>query len=491
MLLVTSETMRLAELTVMETYKVNEELLMEVVATRFTEKLIEIFGNIRGRRFLVFAGKGKNGGDAIAIARHLILEGAEARVFLVKEESEKTSPITQLQLDRLREVSSESIIDFAQEKVIGDFLIDGLFGTGFKGELREPYVSTIKYMNSLKIPVISIDVPSGLDASTGKISNECVKANYTFTLGLPKLGLFIYPGAEFVGKVYVINLGFPLDRFVKNEYELIDEDFIRSILPLRKLDSHKGTYGRVGVIAGSSNYPGASILVTKGALASGAGLVTLFVTPDMYQMLHSLDPEVTLYPRENWIDLLPDLSSLVLGPGIGKLDASFIGSIIGMSKVPIVLDADGLNSIVGSVDILKSSKVPIVVTPHPGEMARLTSRDTSFVQSNRLEVANNFSKEYGVITVLKGARTIVSSPNGITYINPTGNPSMATGGMGDVLSGLIGGFIARGMSPLYASILGVYIHGLAGDSLSKSQERVLAQEVAKEVPILLRSMMYD
>lgn len=491
MLLVTSESMRLAELAVMEAYRVDEELLMEIVATRFTDKLIEVLGSIRGRRFLVFAGKGKNGGDAIAIARHLILEGAEANVFLIKDRADELSFITQLQLDRLREVCSESIMEFTQEKVRGDFLIDGLFGTGFKGELREPYASTIRYMNSLKIPIISIDVPSGLDASTGRISNECVKADYTLTLGLPKLGLFIYPGAEFVGKVYFINLGFPLDRFVKREYELINEDLIKSVLPFRKPDSHKGTYGRVGIIAGSSNYPGASILVTKGALASGAGLVTLFVTPDMYQMLHSIDPEVTLYPRENWMDLLPDLSSLVVGPGIGKLEVSFIGSIIGMSKVPIVLDADGLNSIVGSVDILKSSNIPIVVTPHPGEMARLICRDTGFVQSNRLEVASNFSKEYRVITVLKGARTIVSSPDGIVYINPTGNPSMATGGMGDVLSGLIGGFIARGLSPLYASILGVYIHGLAGDKLSKNQERILAQEVAKEVPILLRSMMDD
>lgn len=489
MLLVTSEAMRSAESNVMDIYKVNEELLMEIVATRFADKILELFGDIRGKRFLVFAGKGKNGGDAIAIARHLILEGAEVNVFLIKDKDERLSSITQLQLDRLKEVCPKSVIDSTLEIPRGDFLIDGLFGTGFKGELREPYSSTVNYMNSLGIPIISIDVPSGLDASTGKVSNECVRANYTFTLGLPKLGLFVYPGADFVGKVHIINLGFPLDRFVKREYELINEDLVKAILPFRKPDSHKGTYGRVGIIAGSSNYPGASILVTKGALASGAGLVTLFVTPDMYQMLHSIDPEVILYPRENWIDLLPDLSSLVLGPGIGRRDASFISDIINTSKAPIVLDADGLNSIVGSVDVLKSSPVPIVVTPHPGEMARLIGRDIGFVQSNRLEVAINFSKKYGVITILKGARTIISSPDGIAYINPTGNPSMATGGMGDVLSGLIGGFIARGLSPLSASILGVYIHGLAGDNLSKRQERVLAQEVASEIPILLRSMM--
>ncbi|MBC7320630.1 NAD(P)H-hydrate epimerase, partial [bacterium] len=198
MLLVTSEAMRSAESNVMDIYKVNEELLMEIVATRFADKILELFGDIRGKRFLVFAGKGKNGGDAIAIARHLILEGAEVNVFLIKDRDERLSSITQLQLDRLKEVCPESVIDSTLETPRGDFLIDGLFGTGFKGELGEPYSSTVNYMNSLGIPIISIDVPSGLDASTGKVSNECVRANYTFTLGLPKLGLFIYPGADFV-----------------------------------------------------------------------------------------------------------------------------------------------------------------------------------------------------------------------------------------------------------------------------------------------------
>lgn len=492
MILVDSETMRLAESRIMEAYRVDEELLMEIVATRVTDKILESLNKIEGKTFLIFAGKGKNGGDAIAVARHLVLNGAEVRVFLVrKEEEDDISPLTQLQIDRLRMFCSESIVDSADKMSRGDFIIDGIFGTGFKGELREPYLSTVKYMNSLNLPIISLDVPSGLDASNGRVSNECVRASYTFTLGLPKLGLFVYPGAEYVGKVYVIDLGFPLDRYIKKNYELIDESLIRSILIPRKPDTHKGTYGRVGIIAGSSNYPGASILVTKGALASGAGIVTLFVTQDMYHMLHSIDPEVTLFPRESWKELLPNISTLVVGPGIGRVDVSFIEDIISSSTVPIVLDADGLNSIVGSVDILKTSRVPIVITPHPGEMARLIGKDTGFVQNNRIEVAINFSKEYNLITVLKGARTVVSSVDGIAYINPTGNPSMATGGMGDVLSGLIGGFIARGLSPLLAGILGVYVHGLAGDIISREKERVLAQEVANEVPKLLKSMMND
>lgn len=491
MILVNSETMRLAESRIMEAYRVDEELLMEIVATRVTDRILEFINSIEGKTFLIFAGKGKNGGDAIAVARHLVLKGAKVKVSLVKKEEDDVSPLTQLQLDRLKTFCPESIVDSIDKMTGGDFIIDGIFGTGFKGELREPYLSSVRYMNSLNLPIISLDVPSGLDASSGEVSNECVRASYTFTLGLPKLGLFVYPGAEYVGKLYVIDLGFPLERYIEKTYELIDERMIRSILPYRKPDTHKGTYGRVGIIAGSSNYPGASILVTKGALASGTGLVTLFITQDMYQMLHSIDPEVTFFHRENWKELLPSLSALVIGPGIGRINASFIKDIIISSTVPIVLDADGLNNIVGSVDILKTSSVPIVVTPHPGEMARLIGKDTGFVQNNRIEVAINFSKEYNVITVLKGARTVVSSVDGIAYINPTGNPSMATGGMGDVLSGLIGGFIARGLSPLLASILGVYVHGLAGDIISKEKERVLAQEVASEVPRILRSMMND
>jgi len=489
MILVDSERMRIAESRVMEVYRVDEELLMEVVATRVADKIAEFIGDIREKMFLIFAGRGKNGGDAIAIGRHLILKGAEVRVFIVKRDEEDISPLTRIQLDRLKELSPEAILESREELPRGDFVVDGIFGTGFRGELRDPYASIVRHMNSLGLPIISIDVPSGLDAGTGKVSGECVKARYTFTLGLPKLGLYIYPGAEYAGEIHIIHLGFPLDRYIERNYELIDEELIRSILPHRKPDSHKGTYGRVGVIGGSSNYPGASILVTKGALASGVGLVTLFITPDISCLLHSIDPEVTLFARGDWKELLPVLSAIVVGPGLGRVDPSFIRDIITSSTVPLVLDADGLNNIAGSVEMLMSSKVPIVVTPHPGEMARLIGKDTGFVQNNRIAVATDFSRKYRVITVLKGARTVISSEDGTAYINPTGNPSMATGGMGDVLSGLIGGFIARGLSPLSASILGVYLHGLAGDILSKEKERVLAEEVANEIPRLLRSVM--
>ncbi|HRR91139.1 MAG TPA: NAD(P)H-hydrate dehydratase, partial [bacterium] len=194
---------------------------------------------------------------------------------------------------------------------------------------------------------------------------------------------------------------------------------------------------------------------------------------------------------ENFKELFPVLSSIVVGPGLGKVEPSFLEDIITSSTVPVLLDADGLNSIAGSLDILKSSNIPIVITPHPGEMSRLIGKSVSFVQDNRIDVASDFSREYGVITILKGARTVIASPSGEIYINPTGNPSMATGGMGDVLSGLIGGFIARGLSPVSASILGVYIHGLAGDVISREKERVLAQEVASEIPRLLGSIVSD
>lgn len=489
MILVDSEMMRLSESKVMEIFNVDEELLMEIVAVRFTDRLLETVGDIKDRHFLIFSGKGKNGGDAVAIARHLILSGAKVTVFLIKDQSESVSPLLQLQIDRLKKFSPDSIKEFNFQKIKGDFIIDGLFGTGFKGEMKEPYSSAVRYINGLDIPVISIDVPSGLDASSGKVSSNCIRARYTFTLGLAKLGLFVYPGAEYAGEIKLLDLGFPLEQYIDSPYNLIDDPMIRGILNPRRPDTHKGSYGRVGIVAGSYNYPGASILVTKGALSSGAGLVTLLISKEMFPMLHSIDPEVTFYPRENLKDILPSLSSIVVGPGLGKVDVSFIEDIIRASSVPIVLDADGLNSIVGSVDILKTSNVPVITTPHPGEMSRLIGESVSFIQNNRIDVALNFSKEYKTITVLKGARTIITSPDGKVYINPTGNPSMATGGMGDVLSGLIGGFIARGLSPISASILGVYIHGLAGDIISREKERVLAQEVAGEVPRLLRSIV--
>lgn len=489
MILVNSDLMRLSESRVIEIFNADEELLMEIVAVRVTDKILELLEDVKNKHFLIFAGKGKNGGDAIAIARHLILQGVSVSVFLISDEKETFSPLLQLQLDRLRKIGSDSIKDFKFQDLKGDFVIDGLFGTGFKGEMREPYSSAARYINNLGIPVISIDVPSGLDASTGIVSSNCIRANYTFTLGLPKLGLFVYPGAEYSGEIKLVDLGFPLDRYIESPYYLIDQAMIKEILSPRRPESHKGTYGRVGIIAGSYNYPGASILATKGALASGAGLVTLFITSSMFPLLHSIDPEVTFFPRENFREVFPNLSSIVVGPGLGKVDVSFIKDIITSASTPVVLDADGLNNIVNSLEILKNSKVPIIVTPHPGEMARLIGESVSFVQSNRIKVSLDFSREYRVITVLKGARTIIASPDQKVYINPTGNPSMATGGMGDVLSGLIGGLIARGITPLSACILGVYIHGLAGDRISREKERVLAQEVADEIPRLLRSIV--
>jgi len=255
MILVDSERMRIAESRVMEVYRVDEELLMEVVATRVADKIAEFIGDIREKMFLIFAGRGKNGGDAIAIGRHLILKGAEVRVLIVKRDEEDISPLTRIQLDRLKELSPKAILESREELPRGDFVVDGIFGTGFRGELRDPYASIVRHMNSLGLPIISIDVPSGLDAGTGKVSDECVKARYTFTLGLPKLGLYIYPGAEYAGEIHIIHLGFPLDRYIERNYELIDEELIRSILPHRKPDSHKGTYGRVGCLLYTSPSP--------------------------------------------------------------------------------------------------------------------------------------------------------------------------------------------------------------------------------------------
>jgi NAD(P)H-hydrate epimerase len=477
--------MQEAERKILKRYNINEELLMEIVATRVTDYIIEKIKDIKGKVFLVFSGKGKNGGDAIAIARHLVLSGAVVKVFIIKEKNDILSPLTQAQFERLRCLNPDCILEFSEDLLKGDFIIDGLFGTGFKGEIEDPYRTVIEMINRSKIPVFSIDVPSGLDASTGKTASQCVRAHYTFTLGLAKLGLFIYPGAEYSGRVEVINLGFPLENCIESSTSLIDKTLLKGVILPREPDTHKGSYGRVGIIAGSYSYPGASILATKGALASGVGLVTLLITKEMYAILHSIDPEVTFYLREDWKDILPSLTGIVIGPGLGRIDSSFLESVIRESTVPIVIDADGLNNIANSPEVLKEANVPIIITPHPGEMARLIKKDTRFIQTNRIEVARNFSEEFRVITILKGARTVVSSPEGRIFINPTGNPKMATGGMGDVLSGLLGGLISRGIDSLKASLLGVYLHGLAGDILGKKKESVLGKEVAGLIPKLL------
>ncbi|MGC5328868.1 NAD(P)H-hydrate dehydratase, partial [Brevibacillus sp. SYSU BS000544] len=386
-----------------------------------------------------------------------------------------------------------------------DGIIDGLIGTGTKGAPRSPYADIIQEVNRSKRPIISIDIPSGLDPDTGQLHDSCMKATRTVALAFLKRGLTQYPGLDAVGEVIVRTIGiwpsfadqFGIRTFLLSK-TFLEEHFADSTDQPRQNNSHKGTYGHVLVCAGSQEMSGAGLLCSKAALRTGSGLVTWAVPESLVPSLMGLVPEVmlkglagkthSLNSVEELLAVLTTRNIAVIGPGLGRFadDSRWLRTIWEQSSCPLVLDADALNMIADTADFAEWSlrSHPTILTPHPGEMARLLGVTTAEIQRNRIEIARSFAARHRVILVLKGARTVIATPDGAAYINPTGNPGMATGGSGDVLAGIIAGFIAQGLSADHAACFGVWLHGYAGDqaaSKRKSPNSLIAGDIINEL----------
>lgn len=438
------------------------------------------------RRVCIVCGKGNNGGDGFVAARHLANFGAKVKVFLLCRKSEVSGDAaTNLRALNYMGIEAEEVSLEEMQRVkisfsISDILVDAIFGTGFKGEINGLIGTVIDAMNDSGRPIVSVDIPSGLDASTGKVSVKCVRATCTVTMGAPKLGLLLYPGAEFAGELAIANIGIPGSLFAQEKLKchLLSAQEVRSWIPSRRPDTHKTNFGRVLVVAGSEGMTGAACLASMAALKSGAGLVTLAVPRSLSDYVDMKLTEVIVKPLPETesrsaalngegviATLLERNDVLAIGPGMSMNNetSQLIRKVLTMCSCPVVADADALNAISVDPEILKAIRSPMVLTPHMGEMARLLARNGEQAGRNRLDIARSFAGQWGKVVVLKGAHTVISSPEGQTYINPTGNPGMATAGMGDVLTGIIAGLMAQGLPPLEAAAAGVYIHGLAGD----------------------------
>ncbi|MBC7332055.1 MAG: NAD(P)H-hydrate dehydratase [Synergistetes bacterium] len=512
MKLVTADEMRNVDKYAIEKLGIPGIVLMENAGLRTVIGMREVIPDLLSKKILIVAGKGNNAGDGFVVARHLFNLGGEVKVALCSPSSEIKGD-AQVNLEIIKKIGLdifeiESIGELHMLLEWSDVVVDALLGTGIKGEVKGFFADVIREINDAGKPVVAIDLPSGLEASTGKVYGPCVKANWTFTMCLPKLGLWLYPGSYYTGQIFVVDISIP-SWVWESEFDirrsLLTMPYVREILPLRRdLQSHKGNFGRVLVIAGSRGFTGAATLTSLGALRIGAGLVYLAVPESLNDILEVKLTEVITIPVSDSdgafdIKSLLDLKEhiercdvVILGPGIGTSLPTklFVHSLLEELEKPIVIDADGLNCLVGSEDLFKRYKGEAVITPHPGEMARLIGKSTSYVQENRLDVAEKFSSETGVIVVLKGARTIISSPDGRTYINPTGNPGMATGGTGDVLTGMIGGLIAQGLTPLEASCAGVFLHGLTGDIVAskKGELPLIASDLLDFLPEALKEV---
>ena len=508
MYLVTASEMQQMDRQTIESFGIPGRVLMENAGLGATHVLLDQFDNITNKKVGVIVGRGNNGGDDFVIARYLAQKGSNVTVYLFAESARvKGDAAANLKLLMSLDIS---VIEMPDEKSFlahktgmchQDIWVDALLGTGLKSNVKGYFKKIIEFINDLNKPVFSVDIPSGLNSDTGQVCGACIHAKTTASFAFAKTGHIVFPGVEYTGNLEIIDIGIP-DHIVKNirpKQYLLTRDRIRMAFKSRSPDAHKGTTGHILVVAGSIGKTGAAAMTAMSAMRAGAGLVTLAIPESLNPVLETQVLEAMTYPLpetksgvigdssfDKIMDLLSGKKCLAIGPGLGEAAETkkLVHRIIKESLTTLVIDADGLNNIAGSPQILKKAKAPLILTPHPGEMAKLTDSTTKSVQKDRITCAREFAKKFNVHIVLKGAKTIIAHPEGNIFINPTGNPGMASGGMGDVLTGIIAGLVSQGFSPESATHTGVYLHGAAADLLAEKigPFGYLSTEVMNAIP---------
>ncbi|HTY20422.1 MAG TPA: NAD(P)H-hydrate dehydratase [Geobacteraceae bacterium] len=507
---ISGETMRRMELRAIEESSIPALTLMEKAGKGCAEAIIDRFPSCPDPRAVIFAGKGNNGGDGFVIARILREKGWQVTIFvLARREEIKGDALAKLDLLEAKEVIFCSGLDCCiaplREATV---IIDALLGTGLKSEVVGLFAEAVNIINSSGRPVVSVDIPSGIDSASGKILGCAVKADLTVTFALAKLGHILYPGAEFSGELKIVDIGIPTELTeAAKGYEFLDAPAIRPLLKGRGKIAHKGDGGHCLIIAGSTGKTGAAAMAANGALRTGAGLVTLAVPASLNHILEVKTTEVMTLPvpdggtgffgnqsRKPIEAALTGKAVVALGPGISwqSETARLVRELSASITLPMVIDADGLNALSEDPDlILRKKSATIILTPHPGEMARLAGVSISQIESDRIGVARGFAEKYGIWLILKGARTIIAAPDGAVAINGSGNPGMASGGMGDVLTGVLAALIGQGYDPFSACRLGVFIHGHAADLVAaeKGEIGISAVDVQERLPYAFKDLI--
>ncbi len=494
-LIVTAEVMREMDRVAIEEYGVPGVALMENAGAGAARAILRYWPD--AARVAVIAGGGNNGGDGYVIARHLINSGLEAVTYLISDRKKiKGDALTNLEtLSRMNsvilDIKSEEDLGLLREALHGyDLVVDAMLGTGLTKPLKGLYASCVDMLNSSDVPVCSVDIPSGLSSDTGKPLGDAVRADLTCTYGLVKLGQVIYPGAAYVGDLLLVDIGMPRDVVEKlgGDDRLLMKENVRELFVPRDAEAHKGDFGHLLAVAASPGKTGAAAMCAESAVRSGAGLVTVVLPESLNAVLEAkLTEAMTLPARDDkgfltsdaWENIKPALEladALAIGPGLGAEDSTreLFFKLVSEAGLPMVIDADGLNLLASDAGAIKSSGAKAVLTPHPGEMARLLGISSKEVQEDRVSAARRLAEASGAVVVLKGARSIIASPEGALAVNPTGNPGMASGGAGDVLTGIIGSLLGQGFEPFDAACAGTWIHGRAGD---------MAREVYGEIAL--------
>jgi len=447
------------------------------------------WGRCAGKNIIVYCGKGNNGGDGFVIARLLKKQHAKVNVLLLTDARLLTHDATIMYRRFIQLAGSSAVIAKPSSATIHrtaathvDLHVDALLGTGISSPVTDRYRDAIEVMNTSPAPTVAVDIPSGINSDTGAVMGIAVRATMTMTFGCPKIGLFVGQAIDYAGDIDTVDIGIPasyVDDLTLNT-TLLQKSLVASKLPHRPRSAHKGTFGHAGIIAGSPGKTGAAIMAARAAFRIGTGLVTVASPQSLIPILETTIIEAmsesmpeTGHSRlgrsslASLIHFANQRTSIALGPGIGTHPetGALIRVLLPRLERPSVVDADALNALEGHVSTtLRSCRIPHILTPHPGEMSRLLGHSSATsVNEDRLGIARHFATTYKIVLVLKGARTIIASPNGQAAICPTGNPGMATAGMGDALTGTIVGLLAQGLNPWDAAICGVYLHGLAGD----------------------------
>ncbi len=495
-------------------HRMTIEGLMEKAGAAVAKAVEETYGPLSKKTVGVLCGRGNNGGDALVTARLFKKKKISVVVVLVAD-ADELSPEAQKQYQKAKAAKVPVLLFDSGEKAKAiqtaleecDLFIDGLFGTGLSRPVDGLYRDLILMVRSTKKPVVAVDIPSGLSADSGSPLGEVLPAQMTVTFGLPKIGFYTSAASSYLGTLKTVNIGF--HEKLLNEpsirQELSDLNMVRKALPVYDENTHKGTRGRVLIVAGARGLTGAATLSAYGAQRIGAGLVTVACPESLNAILEVklTEPMTAPVPELEGgflssratgriLDLALNVNSVVLGPGIGRQrdTAQLVKDLVTKLTVPMVVDADGLYLLGGQMDIFRSAQAPVIITPHPGEAAWLLKSTIAAVEQNRLKVAKQLAQDYNVHVILKGRFTIVASPQGEVRVNPTGSRALATGGTGDVLSGMIGGLLAQRLPAFEAATAAVYLHGLAGEMVGQNlgPDGALAGDLLPLLPRLLRKV---
>ncbi len=508
------EEMAKADRAAVEVAGISSLELMEKAGLEVARVARQMLSESGGNSVAIWSGTGNNGGDGFVAARYLGRDSSlDVSVFVVGS-ADRLRNDAKVNFKRLEnsavkvfEVNTdEKVSQFLERAPRFDLVVDAVFGTGFRGEATGIHASVIEAINEYGAPILSVDIPSGVCGNTGSAKGPAVAATKTVTFQVPKVGIVQYPGAAFAGELEIVDIGIPenlIEKVAESRIYLLDEGFVLDILPVRAPDAHKGSCGRVLVIGGSTGLTGAVALCAQACLRAGAGVVTAGIPESLNLIMEVKLTEVMSMPLPDTgrgslsvkavgpvLESVNKFDVMAIGPGLGRDTEAveFVREILQKAQKPVVLDADGLNALVGSTEILSERKQDTIITPHPGEMARLMGISPGEVQADRVSTALKAAHDWKCVVVLKGAGTLIAEPAGRLYVNSSGNPGMASAGMGDVLTGCVAAFVARGLPVFDAAAAGAFIHGHAADlsAALNATEGMIARDVIGCIPLAMR-----